>query len=68
MKTVKKLLAEISDIIVDIETNYPDLYQFLDENPITIPNLEHPKIGVAELENYLETLLDLLEKHKNKTN
>jgi hypothetical protein len=67
MKTVKKLLTEISDLIVEIETYYPDLYQYLDENPITIPNMEHPKIGAQELNDYLESLRDLLEKHKNST-
>ncbi|HEX9825090.1 MAG TPA: hypothetical protein VGA80_00695 [Flavobacteriaceae bacterium] len=66
MKTVKMLLTEISDLIAEIETNYPELYQYLDENPITIPNVEHPKIGTTELKNYLESLRDLLEKHKNK--
>jgi hypothetical protein len=67
MKTVKKLLTEISDLIVEIETYYPDLYQYLDENPITIPNIEHPKIDAQELNDYLESLRDLLEKHKNST-
>jgi len=67
MKTVKKLLTEISDLIVEIETYYPDLYQYLDENPITIPNMEHPKIDAQELNDYLESLRDLLKKHKNRT-
>jgi len=67
MKTVKKLLTEISDLIVEIETYYPDLYQYLDENPITIPNMEHPKIEAQELNDYLESLRDLLKKYKNRT-
>lgn len=68
MKTVKKLLTEISDLIVEIETYYPDLYQYLDENPVTIPNVAHPKIEAKELEDYLNTLKDLLKKHKNSAN
>jgi hypothetical protein len=68
MKTVKKLLTEISDLIVEIETYYPDLYQYLDENPVTIPNVAHPKIEAKELEDYLNTLKDLMKKHKNRTN
>ena len=66
MKTVKALLTDISELIRDIETNYPELYQYLDENPVTIPNLEHPKVTTEELENYLDTLKDLLEKFKQK--
>ena len=67
MKTVEILLKEISEIATEIETNYPELYKYLDENPITMPNMAHPKIDTKELEIYLETLNDLLDKHKNKT-
>lgn len=67
MKTVKKLLTEISDLIVEIETHYPDVYKYLDENPITIPNMEHPKIDAQELNDYLESLRDLLKKYKNSS-
>jgi hypothetical protein len=64
MKTVKELLSEISDLIRDIETNYPSLYKYLDENPVTIPNMQHPKVSTEELECYLGTLQDLLHKYK----
>lgn len=65
MKTVTELLVEISDLTRDIETNYPELYQHLDENPMTIPNLEHPKIEAEELENYLESLKGLIKIHNS---
>jgi hypothetical protein len=64
MKTVGELLKEISDITRDIETNYPDVYKYLDENPITIPNLKHPKVDTNQLQVYLESLNDLLNKYK----
>ena len=64
MKTVEELLTKISDITRDIETNYPDVYKYLDEDPITIPNLEHPKIDSKELQDYLVSLTDLLTKYK----
>jgi len=67
MKTVKTLLTEISDLTRDIETNYPELYQYLDENPITIPNMHSPKVETKDLELYLESLKDLLKKHKKTT-
>ncbi|HKK11526.1 MAG TPA: hypothetical protein VJ945_01760 [Flavobacteriaceae bacterium] len=65
MKAIKILLVEISKLTRDIETNYPELYKYLDENPVTIPNMDSPKVDAKELENYLKTLQDLLEKHKS---
>jgi hypothetical protein len=64
MKTVKELLSEISNLIRKIETDYPDLYKYLDENPVTIPNMQHPKVSTEELQNYLNTLNDLINKYK----
>ena len=52
MEYVKTLLTKISELTRDIETNYPELYQYLDENPITIPNESNPKIDSQELQNY----------------
>jgi len=66
MKTSKALLTEISTTTREIETHYPELYQYLDENPITMPNMANPEIDTNELEIYLDTLKDLLEKHKSK--
>ena len=65
MEHVKTLLTKISELTRDIETNYPELYQYLDENPITIPNESNPKIDSQELQNYYNSLKDLLEKHKD---
>ncbi|PNQ74810.1 hypothetical protein C1T31_01325 [Hanstruepera neustonica] len=63
MKSTQELLTEIARLIRDIETNYPEVYQYLDENPITIPNMEHPKVDRKELEDYLESLKQLISKH-----
>ena len=65
MEYVKTLLTKISELTRDIETNYPELYQYLDENPITIPNESNPKIDSQELQNYYNSLKDLLEKHRD---
>ena len=65
MENVQELLTEIARITRDIETNHPEVYQYLDENPMTIPNMEHPKINASELQDYLNTLKELIKKHKN---
>lgn len=62
MKHADELLAEIASLTRKIETDYPELYPFLDENPITIPNIKHPKLDTKDLENYLETLKDQIKK------
>ncbi|WP_223032352.1 hypothetical protein [Hanstruepera marina] len=64
MKNVQELLTEITQVTRDIETNYPEVYQYLDENPVTIPNMEHPKVEASELKDYLESLKGLIKKYK----
>lgn len=63
MNTLQALLAEISKLTKNIETNYPELYQFLDENPLTIPSESHPTIDEKILKEYLESLKQLLKHH-----
>ena len=70
MKDLKTLLAEVTRLTYNIETNYPELYRILDENPMTIPSIEHPHINIDTMQEYLESLKQLLkhhlETHKNK--
>ena len=63
MNDVQKLLQEITQLTKKIETNYPELYQFLDENPLTIPSESHPEIDKKVLQDYLESLRQLLKHH-----
>ncbi|WP_338732293.1 hypothetical protein [Mangrovimonas cancribranchiae] len=66
MKTTQDLLQEISTLTRDIESNYPELYKYLDENPITIPNMEHPNIDNKALEDYLSSLKALVKKYQEE--
>tara|TARA_R110000868_G_scaffold86347_7_gene242200 strand:+ start:9769 stop:9987 length:219 start_codon:yes stop_codon:yes gene_type:complete len=63
MKKLHHLLDKITQLTTEIETKYPELYQFLDENPITIPSVAHPDLDKKILEEYLEDLNELLEHH-----
>lgn len=63
MKNQNKLLQEITIITAKIETNYPELYRNLDENPITLPESSDPNINKQSLEDYLESLKQLLKHH-----
>tara|TARA_R110000765_G_scaffold71846_3_gene139448 strand:+ start:221 stop:436 length:216 start_codon:yes stop_codon:yes gene_type:complete len=70
MKELHSLLREISEITTNIETNYPELYRNLDENPMTITTSNHPHVNKIAMQEYLESLKELLkhhlEIHKNK--
>ena len=70
MKELYEILTKITQLTNNIETNYPELYQFLDENPMTIPATNHPHIDRDTMQEYLESLKELLkhhlETHKNK--
>jgi len=64
MEQITRILNEITTITLEIETKYPEIYKFLDEDTITLPFREHPKITSEVLLNYLESLKQLLWHHK----
>jgi hypothetical protein len=63
MKKTHQLLKEINEITLKMEQEYPELYQYLDENPVTIPNIGHPNLDTKVFANYLEALKILLQNH-----
>ncbi len=63
MKTLRELLTDITNLTTNIETNYPELYKFLGEMPITIPSTDHPDINIAIMQDYLSSLKQLLKHH-----
>jgi len=63
MEKMHKLFREITLLTTNIEVNYPELYRFLGENPLTIPSDDHPDIDVDIMQNYLESLKELLSHH-----
>ena len=63
MKNLQELLKEITGLTFNIEKNYPELYQFLVEDPLTIPSENHPDINKKVMQDYLESLKQLLAHH-----
>ena len=63
MKLMQELLSEIMLLTNEIETEYPELYRFLDENPMTIPSDSHTNINKSILKEYLDSLKQLLENY-----
>jgi hypothetical protein len=70
MKTLQSIENQIITLTTSIEVNYPELYARLDENPITIPSKIHPDMNVNIMEDYLESLKQILKQYiktHNKT-
>ena len=63
MKDLRKIVGEIERLTTNIETNYPELYRSLDENPLTIPTKQNPHIDKEVMQDYLESLKQLLKHH-----
>jgi len=70
MKNLPGILKEITQLTNTIESDYPWLYRTLDENPMTIPATDHPQMDKKVMQEYLESLRQLLKHHsespKNK--
>lgn len=56
MNNLKNLIGEIAHITTEIETDHPWLYRYLDEDPITLPTMDHPEINKEVLSDYLQSL------------
>ncbi len=63
MKKLQRLTKEINELTLRIEQDYPELYQYLDENSITIADCETPEISVNSFVEYLDSLKSLLERY-----
>lgn len=63
MTDLQSILAEITKLTMNIEANYPELYRNLDENPMTLPSNNHADMDKQALQEYLESLKQLLKHH-----
>lgn len=63
MKRLQNILTEITQLTANIETNYPELYSYLEENPITLPVKKDPHMDIKVMEDYLQSLKLLLRHH-----
>jgi hypothetical protein len=61
METVSELNKKIIEVTMKIQQKHPELMNFLNEMPVTIPNEKHPHINISVLKKYYESLLSVLE-------
>ena len=63
MENLGTVLSEITRLTYTIESDYPELYRFLDETPMTIPSDANPTIDLRTLKDYLESLQQMLKHY-----
>ncbi len=68
MKTETELNEMILRIIDKIKANHPELLKYLNEMPITIPNIENPDITVQVLLSYYDSLTELYHEYEKNHN
>ena len=68
MELSRNILSEITQIIRDIEDNYPELQKYLDERPMTLPDENNPnaKMDDKVLNEYLISLKEMVSKYKDE--
>ena len=60
----KDLNSKILKITMRIKDQYPELSQYLEEMPVTVPSENDPEITLDQLKSYYESLKSLLNKYK----
>ena len=68
MNASQKILTEISTVLRDIENNYPELQNKLDETRSTLPQGSNDSASLNEedLKNYLNELKEIRDKYKEE--
>ena len=59
-----ELNSEILRVTLMIHTEYPELSKFIEEMPVTIPNVDQPEINILILTDYLDSLNSLRFHYK----
>ena len=63
MKTEAELSENILKITMTIRNEFPELMKYLNEMQVTIPDVATPDINNKILQDYYESLQDLLRKY-----
>ena len=58
------LNAKILKITMKIKDHYPELFQYLEEMPVTVLSENDPEITLNHLRSYYESLNSVLNKYK----
>ena len=56
MQTIEEINQKILLRTLNIGANYPELSKYIEEMPVTIPDLENPQITLQNLKEYYHSL------------
>ena len=56
MQAIEEINQRILLKTLDIETNYPELSKYIEEMPVTMPDLENPQVTLQNLKEYYHSL------------
>ena len=63
MKREEELNKKIVKMTMAIRNEFPELMKFIGEMPETIPDKKNPEINIRILQDYYDSLEDLLRKY-----
>ena len=63
MKTETEINKDIIETTMVIDEKFPELSKYIEEMPVTIPNINEPEINETNLEDYQSSLDVLLNKY-----
>ncbi|WGK64008.1 hypothetical protein [Croceiramulus getboli] len=64
MEALENIIQKISSALSEIESHFPELQAFLDEQPMTLGNSPGDTMEEADLQSYLNSLEQLLQQYK----
>ena len=63
MKSLNSLIQEIIQLTSKIESDYPELYNYLGETPLSVSESGEKAVSTDDLNKYLDTLKSQLQRH-----
>jgi hypothetical protein len=63
MKTIEELNQAILKKTMTIKDKFPELSKYIEEMPVTIPDVENPEITIKSLKEYYDSLDAILKKY-----
>lgn len=63
MTPADQINTHILDTTLEIKDTFPELSKYIEEMPVTIPADKDPQIGEASLNEYENSLLELVNKY-----